>query len=73
MSAYCNLAGLYPPEGTQVWSTDIKWQPIPVHTRSYDMDPVSSTYRGFIKESRCLHLFGDLFWGQLKDGHDAFS
>ncbi|XP_056400502.1 testicular acid phosphatase homolog isoform X3 [Hyla sarda] len=32
MSAQANLAGLYPPNGTQQWHPDIPWQPIPVHT-----------------------------------------
>ncbi|KAI0220760.1 Prostatic acid phosphatase [Lamellibrachia satsuma] len=32
MSAYSNLAGLYPPTGSQVWDPQIPWQPIPVHT-----------------------------------------
>ncbi|KAI0215770.1 Prostatic acid phosphatase [Lamellibrachia satsuma] len=32
MSTYCNLAGLYPPTGSQVWDPQIPWQPIPVHT-----------------------------------------
>ncbi|KAJ8961914.1 hypothetical protein NQ318_021533, partial [Aromia moschata] len=30
MSAASNLAGLYPPEGDQVWNEDIDWQPIPI-------------------------------------------
>lgn len=31
MSAEANLAGLYPPQGKQIWG-NIKWMPIPVHT-----------------------------------------
>ncbi|XP_018417638.1 PREDICTED: lysosomal acid phosphatase isoform X3 [Nanorana parkeri] len=32
MSAESNLAGLYPPEGSEVFLPNITWQPIPVHT-----------------------------------------
>uniref|UniRef100_A0A5S6R2S9 acid phosphatase n=1 Tax=Trichuris muris TaxID=70415 RepID=A0A5S6R2S9_TRIMR len=31
-SAYCNLAGLFPPTKDQIWNSMIYWQPIPVHT-----------------------------------------
>ncbi|NP_001121203.1 lysosomal acid phosphatase S homeolog precursor [Xenopus laevis] len=32
MSAEANLAGLYPPEGPQIFNPNITWQPIPIHT-----------------------------------------
>ncbi|XP_070711673.1 lysosomal acid phosphatase [Pempheris klunzingeri] len=32
MSAEANLAGLYPPSGRQVFTPNLQWQPIPVHT-----------------------------------------
>ncbi|KAM9545963.1 lysosomal acid phosphatase-like isoform 1-T1 [Salvelinus alpinus] len=32
MSAEANLAGLYPPNGSQVFNPTLEWQPIPVHT-----------------------------------------
>ncbi|MGH0183860.1 UNVERIFIED_CONTAM: hypothetical protein FKN15_013149, partial [Acipenser sinensis] len=32
MSAEANLAGLYPPNGSEVFNPNITWQPIPVHT-----------------------------------------
>ncbi|XP_006642736.1 lysosomal acid phosphatase isoform X1 [Lepisosteus oculatus] len=32
MSAETNLAGLYPPNGSQIFNPNIPWQPIPVHT-----------------------------------------
>lgn len=38
MSAQCNLAGLYPPSGEQIWRPDLMWQPIPIHTIPLDDD-----------------------------------
>lgn len=32
MSAASNLAGLYPPEGDQIWDKNVTWQPVPIHT-----------------------------------------
>lgn len=37
-SAYCNLAGLYPPTGDDVWNAQLAWQPIPVHTVPLNRD-----------------------------------
>lgn len=40
MSAQVNLAGLYPPKGSQVWNEALPWQPIPVHTVPNDEDQI---------------------------------
>ncbi|KRY35034.1 Testicular acid phosphatase -like protein, partial [Trichinella spiralis] len=31
-SAECNLAGMFPPDESQIWNENIRWQPVPVHT-----------------------------------------
>ncbi|KRY68328.1 Prostatic acid phosphatase [Trichinella pseudospiralis] len=31
-SAVCNLAGMFPPDESQIWNENIQWQPVPVHT-----------------------------------------
>jgi len=41
MSAYCNLAGLFPAQGSELWNDKLLWQPIPVHTVPKDTDYVS--------------------------------
>ncbi|XP_065723269.2 prostatic acid phosphatase isoform X1 [Drosophila suzukii] len=40
MSAQSNLAGLYEPQGEDIWNADIKWQPIPIHTTPEKEDPI---------------------------------
>nr|XP_022309376.1 lysosomal acid phosphatase-like [Crassostrea virginica] len=40
MSAYSNLAGLYPPTDGEKFNQSINWQPIPVHTRPEKEDNV---------------------------------
>lgn len=44
MSAESNLAGLYEPVGDDVWSEQIKWQPIPVHSMPEKSDAVRILY-----------------------------
>lgn len=38
MSAQCNLVGLCPPSGLEIWKTGFNWQPIPIHTVPLDED-----------------------------------
>lgn len=37
-SAAANLAGMFPPEGNQVWNENLSWQPIPIHTTPVHLD-----------------------------------
>lgn len=48
MSAAADLAGLFPPQGNEIWNTDIPWQPIPVHTMPASEDYVSTMYPGTV-------------------------
>lgn len=31
-SALCNVAGMFPPTGDEVWNDQINWQPVAVHS-----------------------------------------
>ncbi|RXN13526.1 lysosomal acid phosphatase-like protein [Labeo rohita] len=42
MSAEANLAGMFPPTGSEMFHPDLKWQPIPVHTVPKDEDRLLS-------------------------------
>ncbi|CAH2013596.1 unnamed protein product [Acanthoscelides obtectus] len=64
MSAYSNLAGLYPPQGSQVWNDRIFWQPIPVHTIPRNIDDV-------IVEKRSCPKYDTLLKATIKS--DYFS
>lgn len=41
MSAMANLAGMYPPAGSEVWPVNLTWYPIPVHTVPKNIDFVN--------------------------------
>ena len=45
MSAQANLAGLFPPQGQDVWEPALAWQPIPVHTVPVESDLKLKTYK----------------------------
>lgn len=32
MSAECAMAALFPPSNGQIWKSDFRWQPVPIHT-----------------------------------------
>ncbi|XP_062559756.1 testicular acid phosphatase homolog [Armigeres subalbatus] len=55
MSALSNLAGLYPPKGTDQWLSDMPWQPIPVHQIPKSMDHIISGTRHCPKFQQLLN------------------
>ncbi|XP_044275101.1 lysosomal acid phosphatase-like [Varanus komodoensis] len=73
MSAQVNLAGMYPPTGSQSWNSAIYWQPIPVHTvprsqeklLSYPIEGCPRFYK-LLKESMAEPSFQATVKKQLK-------
>ena len=55
MSALSNLAGLFPPEGSDVWEPGLAWQPIPVHTVSAAADNLLSSHADCPRQAQLLH------------------
>ncbi|XP_022107334.1 prostatic acid phosphatase-like isoform X2 [Acanthaster planci] len=51
MSAQSNLAGLYPPEGWQVWKEQLAWQPIPIFT-----EPLTNNFLLVTDDFACPRL-----------------
>lgn len=42
MSAAANLAGMFPPQGDEIWNSDLQWQPIPIHSVPVQNDYILS-------------------------------
>lgn len=42
MTAQVTLAGLFPPQGYQIWNENFIWQPVPVHTTPRTQDALIS-------------------------------
>lgn len=64
MSAEANLAGMFPPNGSEVFNPDLKWQPLPVHTVPADEERVGH------HTEVLFPLFSPQFCDTLKFGPD---
>uniref|UniRef100_A0A5S6QWF5 acid phosphatase n=1 Tax=Trichuris muris TaxID=70415 RepID=A0A5S6QWF5_TRIMR len=71
-SAACNLAGLFPPAGSQVWNSEIKWQPVPIHTVSVENDYLLKVGHECPAFDAMLKDAHDRFVANLYKGYDTF-
>lgn len=60
MSAYSNLAGLYPPSEGEMFDPSLKWQPIPVHTRPEKEDNVSQRFYAWKVKGKYVSMYENL-------------
>lgn len=45
MSAAHNLAGMFPPQNSQIWNNSLLWQAIPIHTIPQNLDGILTARR----------------------------
>lgn len=45
VSAAANLAGLFPPDKDQLWTDELHWLPIPIHTKPKHLDETLAAVR----------------------------
>ncbi|ENN71660.1 prostatic acid phosphatase [Dendroctonus ponderosae] len=75
MSAQANLAGLYPPVGTDVWKDNLAWQPIPIHSIPENMDAVLAAKKPCpLYDIYLQDLFkSEYFWKVNRLNHDLYA
>lgn len=54
MSAAANLIGFFPTESDQMWTEEIQWRPIPIHTVPIHLDHIVSLERPCAKYDKAL-------------------
>lgn len=75
MSAEANLAGLYPPVKKQIWDDNIKWQPIPIHTKPEHDDALLAAKKNCPKYAMLTNqLFKNKYFRNVShQNHDLYA